>query len=78
MDVDNQMVRKQQIERLEEIKAKRNTEKVNESLEKLILCAKTGQGNLLEIAIEAARERATLGEISDALGKCFWKVQSTN
>ncbi|KIO53178.1 methylmalonyl-CoA mutase [Flavobacterium hibernum] len=76
LDVDNQMVRKQQIERLIEIKEKRNTEKVNESLEKLILCAKTGQGNLLEIAIEAARERATLGEISDALESVFGRYKA--
>ncbi|UTN04317.1 methylmalonyl-CoA mutase [Flavobacterium bizetiae] len=76
LDVDNQMVRKQQVERLEEIKATRNTEKVNQSLEKLILCAKTGQGNLLEIAIEAARYRATLGEISDALESVFGRFKA--
>lgn len=76
LDVDNQMVRKQQIERLEDIKAKRNTEKVNQSLEKLIHCAKTGQGNLLEIATEAARERATLGEISDALESVFGRFKA--
>ncbi|MEN2413915.1 methylmalonyl-CoA mutase [Flavobacterium mesophilum] len=76
LDVDNQMVRKQQIDRLTEIKAKRNTEKVNQSLEKLILCAKTGEGNLLEIAIEAARERATLGEISDALESVFGRFKA--
>jgi methylmalonyl-CoA mutase len=76
LDVDNQMVRKQQIERLEEIKAKRDTEKVNQSLEKLILCAKTGQGNLLKIAIEAARNRATLGEISDALESVFGRFKA--
>lgn len=76
LDVDNQMVRKQQIERLEEIKSKRDTEKVNQSLEKLILCAKTGQGNLLEIAIEAARNRATLGEISDALESIFGRFKA--
>ncbi|WP_166925363.1 methylmalonyl-CoA mutase [Flavobacterium poyangense] len=76
LDVDNQMVRKQQIERLEEIKSKRDTEKVNQSLEKLILCAKTGQGNLLEIAVEAARNRATLGEISDALESTFGRFKA--
>lgn len=76
LDVDNQMVRKQQVERLEEIKATRDTEKVNQSLEKLILCAKTGQGNLLEIAIEAARYRATLGEISDALESVFGRFKA--
>jgi methylmalonyl-CoA mutase len=76
LDVDNQMVRKQQVEQLEHIRTKRNTEKVNESLEKLIHCAKTGQGNLLEIAIEAARYRATLGEISDALETVFGRFKA--
>ncbi|QSB28238.1 methylmalonyl-CoA mutase [Flavobacterium sp. CLA17] len=76
LDVDNQMVRKQQIERLKEIKSSRDTEKVNQSLEKLILCAKTGQGNLLEIAVEAARNRATLGEISDALESIFGRFKA--
>lgn len=76
LDVDNQMVRKQQLEQLEQIKATRDTEKVNQSLKKLILCAKTGQGNLLEIAIEAARNRATLGEISDALESIFGRYKA--
>jgi methylmalonyl-CoA mutase len=76
LDVDNQMVRKQQIEQLENIKAKRDTEKVNQSLEKLIHCAKTGEGNLLEIAVEAARNRATLGEISDALETVFGRFKA--
>ncbi|MEN2400704.1 methylmalonyl-CoA mutase [Flavobacterium sp. MC2016-06] len=76
LDVDNQMVRKQQIDQLEDIKAKRDTEKVNQSLEKLILCAKTGEGNLLEIAIEAARNRATLGEISNALESVFGRFKA--
>ncbi|MEN2486839.1 methylmalonyl-CoA mutase [Flavobacterium sp. B11] len=76
LDVDNQLVRKQQIERLEEIKQTRDSEKVNKSLEKLILCAQTGQGNLLEIAIEAARNRATLGEISNALETVFGRFKA--
>jgi len=76
LDVDNQLVRKQQIERLEEIKRTRDSEKVNQSLEKLILCAQTGQGNLLEIAIEAARNRATLGEISNALETVFGRFKA--
>lgn len=76
LDVDNQMVRKQQIDLLEKIKASRDTEKVNQSIEKLIHCAKTGQGNLLEIAIEAARNRATLGEISDALESIFGRFKA--
>ncbi|SHH33451.1 methylmalonyl-CoA mutase [Flavobacterium defluvii] len=76
LDVDNQMVRKQQIERLNDIKAKRDSEKVKQSLEKLIHCAKTGEGNLLEIAVEAARNRATLGEISDALETIFGRFKA--
>nr|WP_294785862.1 methylmalonyl-CoA mutase [uncultured Flavobacterium sp.] len=76
LDVDNQLVRKQQVERLEEIKQTRDSEKVNSSLEKLILCAQTGKGNLLEIAIEASRNRATLGEISTALETVFGRFKA--
>jgi len=76
LDVDNQLVRKQQIERLERIKQSRDSEKVNKSLEKLIHCAQTGEGNLLEIAIEAARNRATLGEISTALETVFGRFKA--
>ncbi len=76
LDVDNQMVRKQQIEQLEKIKATRDVEKVQLSLNKLTLCAQTGEGNLLEIAIEAARNRATLGEISDALETVFGRYKA--
>ena len=76
LDVDNQMVRKQQLEQLDRIKASRNTEKVNESLAQLTLCAQTGKGNLLEIAVDAARNRATLGEISDALETVFGRYKA--
>ncbi|MFV8342368.1 methylmalonyl-CoA mutase [Flavobacterium sp. XS2P39] len=76
LDVDNQMVRKQQLEQLDRIKATRDTEKVQKSLEKLTLCAKTGEGNLLEIAVEAARNRTTLGEISDALEAVFGRYKA--
>ncbi|WP_426094876.1 methylmalonyl-CoA mutase [Flavobacterium sp. DSR2-3-3] len=76
LDVDNQMVRKQQLEQLDRIKATRNTEKVQDSLKKLILCAQTGEGNLLEIAVEAARNRTTLGEISDALETVFGRYKA--
>ena len=76
LDVDNQMVRRQQIEQLEQIKATRNTEKVQLSLKKLTLCAQTGEGNLLELAVEAARNRATLGEISDALETVFGRYKA--
>lgn len=76
LDVDNQMVRKQQIEQLERIKATRDTDKVQLSLKTLTLCAQTGQGNLLELAVEAARNRATLGEISDALETVFGRYKA--
>ena len=76
LDVDNQMVRKQQLAQLEKIKANRDSEKVKSSLEKLIHCAKTNEGNLLEIAVEAARNRATLGEISDALETVFGRYKA--
>jgi methylmalonyl-CoA mutase len=76
LDVDNQMVRQQQLEQLERIKATRNADKVQESLQKLTICAQTGKGNLLEIAVEAARNRCTLGEISDALETVFGRYKA--
>ena len=76
LDVDNQMVRKQQLAQLDRIKASRDTEKVQNSLKKLTLCAQTGDGNLLEIAVEAARNRTTLGEISDALETVFGRYKA--
>ncbi len=76
LNVDNEMVRKQQVEQLHQIKATRDSNKVKEKLEQLVESAKTGQGNLLEIAIEAARDRATLGEISDALETVFGRYKA--
>lgn len=76
LDVDNQMVRQQQMEQLELVKANRNTQKVQLSLEKLTLCAQTGDGNLLELAIESARNRASLGEISAALETVFGRYKA--
>lgn len=76
LEVDNQTVRKQQIERLEEIKSSRNQEKVNQALQNLTQAAKTGEGNLLALAVEAARERASIGEISDALEKEFGRYKA--
>ena len=76
LDVDNQMVRKQQVEQLAEIKRKRDSKKVAACIEALIECAKTGNGNLLELAIEAARNRTTLGEISDALETVFGRYKA--
>jgi methylmalonyl-CoA mutase len=71
LEVENQRVRKQQIERLEKIKSERNNAKVEKALLHLSQAAETGKGNLLELSVEAARERATLGEISEALSKVF-------
>ena len=76
LDVDNQMVRKQQLELLAKIKSERNTEKVKASLAKLTEAAKTGKDNLLSLAVEAARNRATLGEISDALEEVFGRYKA--
>ncbi len=76
LDVDNHLVRQQQLEQLNRIKVNRNTENVQLSLNKLTLCAQTGAGNLLELAIEAARNMATLGEISDALETVFGRYKA--
>jgi methylmalonyl-CoA mutase len=71
LEVDNQTVRKQQVERLEKIRAERNPEKVEKALKDLTECAEKENGNLLSLAVEAARHRATLGEISDALEEVY-------
>ena len=80
LEVDNQTVRKQQVARLEKIRAERNEAMVQETLEELRKAAKEENGNLLALAVEAARERASLGEISDALedvyGRYKAKIQS--
>jgi len=76
LDVDNQKVREAQLVRLARIKAERNSEKVADCLSKLTQCAQTGDGNLLALAIKAARERATLGEISDALETSFGRYKA--
>ncbi|MCP4298077.1 MAG: methylmalonyl-CoA mutase [Proteobacteria bacterium] len=71
LEVDNSAVRRSQIERLKQLKAERDTAKVNSVLKGITRCADSGEGNLLELAIEAARSRASLGEISDAMEKVF-------
>lgn len=76
LEVDNQTVRRQQIERLEQIKASRDTDKVTECLQKLTDAARSGKGNLLELAVDAARNRATLGEISDALETVYGRYKA--
>ena len=70
-DIDNHKVLHQQLEQLATLKANRNEVLVNESLEKLTRCAQAQHGNLLELSIVAARNRATLGEISFALEKVY-------
>lgn len=76
LDVDNQKVRTSQIERLNRIKAARDTQKVEKALAAITECAKTGEGNLLALAVEAARHRATLGEISSAMEKEFGRYKA--
>ena len=67
--VDNTAVRKQQVQRLQELRAKRNNDDVRRALDAITRCVETGEGNLLELAVEAAKVRASLGEISDACEK---------
>eukprot|EP01130_Rhizamoeba_saxonica_P000817 TRINITY_DN10725_c0_g1_i1.p1 TRINITY_DN10725_c0_g1~~TRINITY_DN10725_c0_g1_i1.p1 ORF type:complete len:737 (-),score=209.18 TRINITY_DN10725_c0_g1_i1:41-2251(-) len=69
--IDNTQVRKEQIEQLERIRSSRDQGLVEEALEKLTKAAQTGEGNLLELSINAARCRATVGEISDSLEKIY-------
>ena len=71
LEVDNEAVRNSQIERLTQLKANRNTTEVDKSLVALSNAAKSGKENLLDLAVKAARKRATLGEISDALEAVF-------
>ena len=77
LEVDNTAVRDAQLERLKKLKAERDTKAVTEALNALTKCAETGIGNLLELAIEAARKRATLGEISDAMETVFGRHKAT-
>ncbi|MDR2414638.1 MAG: methylmalonyl-CoA mutase [Odoribacteraceae bacterium] len=69
LEVDNTAVREAQVRRLQELKANRDTARVEKALEAITRCAETGEGNLLELAVDAARERASLGEISLACEK---------
>jgi len=78
LEVDNEAVRTSQIKRLDSIKASRNHKNVQQTLSDLTESAKSGDGNLLDLAIEAARERATLGEISDALELVFGRHKAVH
>ena len=76
LEVDNTAVRKAQIERLAKLRAERDSDAVNAALDALTRCAETGEGNLLELSIDAARKRASLGEISYALEKVFGRYKA--
>ena len=77
LEVDNTAVRAQQIERLKQLRAERNEADVKKALLAITECAKTGKGNLLELAVEAARVRASLGEISDACEAVAGRYKAT-
>ncbi|TNE81836.1 MAG: methylmalonyl-CoA mutase [Bacteroidetes bacterium] len=77
LEVDNSKVREQQIARLNGMKAKRDTAAVDLALKALEEAARSGEGNLLDLAITAARQRASLGEISDALEKVYGRYQAS-
>ncbi len=76
--VDNAAVRETQLAQLKKVKERRNQNEVEATLDALTKCAETGEGNLLELAVNAARKRATLGEISYALEKVFGRYQAVN
>ena len=75
-EVDNTKVRDSQITRLNEVRKKRDNQKVQELLSELESAAKNQEGNLLEIAVKCAKERCTLGEISDAMERAFGRYQA--
>ena len=77
LDIDNTAVRLSQIERLSKLRAERNEAEVQAALEAITECAKTGNGNLLELAIIAAQKRASLGEISFACEKIAGRYKAT-
>ncbi|MBR2959046.1 MAG: methylmalonyl-CoA mutase [Bacteroidales bacterium] len=76
LEVDNTAVRKAQIERLAKLRAERDSAAVEAALNALTRCAETGEGNLLELSIDAARKRASLGEISYALEKVYGRYKA--
>ncbi len=76
LEVDNTAVREAQIRRLNELKANRDNEAVKKALDAIIEACATGKGNLLELAVEAAKARATLGEISYACEKIFGRYEA--
>jgi methylmalonyl-CoA mutase len=77
LEVDNVEVRKAQIERLKSLRANRDESACQNALDAITHCAKSGEGNLLELAIDAARKRASLGEISDAIEKVYGRYSAS-
>jgi methylmalonyl-CoA mutase len=77
LEVDNSAVRDSQIERLKVLRANRDETKTQASIKRLENSAQDGSGNLLELAVDCARERATLGEITQAMEKTFGRYQAT-
>lgn len=77
LEVDNTAVREQQLERLKQLRENRDDSKVQAALEAITNAVKTGEGNLLELSVEAARSRASLGEISDAIEKVSGRHKAT-
>ncbi len=77
LEVDNTVVRQAQLERLAKLKADRNNDEVQAALEAITKCAAGGDGNLLDLSVVAARKRATLGEVSDAMEKEFGRHVAT-
>ena len=77
LEVDNKKVIESQVEKLKEIKIKRDHIKVQKALDAITKCAREQNGNLLELAVNAAKERATLGEISNAMEQVFGRYQAT-
>ncbi|GIR57771.1 MAG: methylmalonyl-CoA mutase [Crocinitomicaceae bacterium] len=77
LEVDNKKVIESQVERLKTIKNNRDHIKVQKTLDAITKCAKEQNGNLLELAVNAAKERATLGEISNAMEQVFGRYQAT-
>ncbi len=78
LEVDNEAVRKSQIERLNKLKSERNSKEVQKSLVALANAAKSGEENLLDLAVKASKPRATLGEISDALEEVFGRHKAVH
>jgi len=77
LKVENAEVRRQQLEKLERLRKDRNDADVESALTALTNCADSGEGNLLELAVDAARKRCTVGEISEALEKVYGRHKAT-